>query len=188
MTDKRIRLLREMYTTDDGRTLVDTVWTEPIPATLQGKIIGTVDQIRREGEGWVTGVVHTDRDVVGLASEVSVDKAQMEEDGDQVLVVGARLREVALGLKPVWEGMVITDDLDQVIEASLMDWYHPTAREHRKRLAQELTRIRDLPHDEIAAIIKNAYYHARDHGGTMHTAADVAADGVLALIRGEASA
>lgn len=34
--------------------------------------------------------------------------------------------------------------------------------------------------DDLAAMIKNAYYHARDHGGTMHTAADDAADAILA--------
>lgn len=34
---------------------------------------------------------------------------------------------------------------------------------------------------ELARVIKDAYYYARDHGGTMHTAADDAAAAVLAL-------
>lgn len=190
---QRIRLFREGVPSHDGRVLSNTTWEEPIPASLRltGMIIGTVDQIRRDDEGWVTGVVHTDRDVVGLASEVSVSQATMLREDETVTIVAARLREVALGDKPVWDGMEIYPDLDNdvehIIEASLMDWYQPSASNHRRFLATELQRVRGLPRDEISALIKNAYYSARDNGGTMHTAGDVAADAVLALIRGESN-
>lgn len=40
--------------------------------------------------------------------------------------------------------LVSDQSLDQVIEASLMDWYYPSAREHRRVLALELMRIRGL--------------------------------------------
>ena len=37
--------------------------------------------------------------------------------------------------------------------------------------------------DQLAAKIKDAYYHARDHGGTMHTAADDAVAAILPIIQ-----
>lgn len=74
-------------------------------------------------------------------------------------------------------------EIEQVIERSVNNWHRPMAQDDRRVLATEPQRIRGISRETLSALIKDAYYHARDHGGTMHTAGDDAADAILKLLR-----
>lgn len=53
-------------------------------------------------------------------------------------------------------------------------------RQWADRLRREAAQLGLLDSTRLAALIKDAYYGARDNGGTMHTAADDAAARILA--------
>lgn len=116
----RARLYRENHPTIDGRLLRDTIWRdERIPLMMLHleresvydpfDIIGWVDTVRREDDGWVTGELHTDVTItgVGLACECDFDNADTILKDDVLITTTARLRAVVLGTRPTWEGMVL---------------------------------------------------------------------------------
>lgn len=116
----RARLYREDHDTTDGRRLERTVWAdEPLPLLIlrepdpkvgghYGSVVcGKVTDLRREDEGWVTGELHTEEPLTGLACEADFQGGGNHEWQDTHISVGARLRAVTLGTRPTWDGMWI---------------------------------------------------------------------------------
>lgn len=112
----RRRLYLEGRSTNDGRRLEATRWPEDrIPLLLApdtddghgaSKIVGWVDKIQREDDGWVTGDLHTRVNPEELFCEPDFDNAEHRDLLGGVLVIrAARLRSVHLGKRPCWDGM-----------------------------------------------------------------------------------
>jgi len=130
----------------------------------------------------------------------------MRRDGGLAALPGPAPRTVARGHPRTadhrrWKGVGRMSD-DPRIEAALAHFGPPTDKA-TLRLRVTLQRTRDVfdavdplrqpgivcidTNDEdllnvLSAKIKDAYYHARDTGGTVHTAADDAARAVLAAL------
>ncbi|HVQ18895.1 MAG TPA: hypothetical protein VMT27_07655 [Actinomycetes bacterium] len=108
---QRVRLYREGHDTDDGRRIEQTQWSDgPIPALFEARVIGTVTEIQREDEGWVTGELTTEENVAGLAAEADFDNVEIDMTGEVSVITNARLRAVTLGRRPTWREMWIGDD------------------------------------------------------------------------------
>jgi len=111
----RIRLFREDFLTNDGRMVRNVTWGDSVPALLgpwsEDRLIGVVTDIQRGSGGWVTGVVDTEENLTGRAAEAIMDSLVDEvvhtEEGEALVISGARLRGVRFGTTPTWDGMVI---------------------------------------------------------------------------------
>lgn len=116
----RIRIAREGMLTVDDRVIAAgalQVDNEPVPVLLafpQGddsshdrtQLIGTVESVTRDEDGWLTAEIHTERDLTGYAAEVDIDNVTWSEE-DPFVVLKGRLRAVVMGKHPCWDDMVI---------------------------------------------------------------------------------
>lgn len=120
----RIRLALEGTATNDGRLLQpDSLeWGDKQLPVRSGRhiggrnprteyrLVGTVQDVRRERDGWVTGDLWTagDFDPRGVAAQVDLDLLEEGPSTPELQVFKqARLRGVTLGTSPCWDGMVI---------------------------------------------------------------------------------
>lgn len=109
----RVRLYREGVDTSDRRRLEHTTWPEGHrPARLDtGELIGTVSELRREADGWVTGNLIVRVDPTGYACQAEfVSNGQFTYLRDTTIITGAKFQAVVLGHRPVWDGMTIGGD------------------------------------------------------------------------------
>lgn len=91
----------------------------------------------------------------------------------EVMGDGVAIKDHGLWFLTGFEGGEMTDTMAENYEPFTV-LYRPDAEPERLVFPDE---------GELARVIKDAYYHARDHGGTMHTAADDAARVWLATYR-----
>lgn len=119
----RIRVFREARPTHDDRLVLPGAITwagNPVPAMAlpekvtkaDGKygswLVGTVTDLRREDEGWITGELRVSGfDPKGKVAQAALETVEYERTDDYLAVRKARLAGVVLGDSPCWDDMVI---------------------------------------------------------------------------------
>lgn len=125
----RVRLLREGVVSKDGRLVANgaTTWKDgPIPLLVLlstegdghygARLCGAVRHIWREsdGSGWITGVLDTTLNTIGLHCEADMDRLDMPEAaGEEMVFTHVRLRAVTLAQgNAIWSDMTIEAETD----------------------------------------------------------------------------